>query len=471
MPTFWRPVARLGRGIRAFAVELVCDARDLPMELVRRVLAARLTWTIMAINVLIHVIAQSTGADDPLGTLATTSGFSIEEVSRGEWWRLLTAAWVHGDDSHLYGNMKFLVITGLLLEPVVGSRWFAFIYGFSMVVVSIANVGFSGNDCIGSSGSIYGLMGALLIVPVCSRRWQSKLVWISTCWLVMDGFDWAREDPTVGHTAHASGLLAGMLAATLVEARGTSVAFLRSWRRTLAAAAGILLVASCEVADTRWMPNWFAMRARTAQAVNDSTAASAQWQRVVDLADPGRPVEAWLISGAADFDFNSGNVARARVLYQEVAPTLNDTHVYTWLGRMHARITPRDEYAAEANYLAALKVNPDSPEALNALALLYLSSKDSALFMPDSALVLTRKAILLDDVRSSAFVRTCAFAHLYCDEGVAAVELMRLAIRLGPEDRGRYEMDLSKMLECIEDDSAETPEANDGRAADEGRPS
>ena len=466
MPTFWAPIARLGRGARAFAVGLVCDARDLPMELVRRVLAARLTWTFVAMNVGVHVIAKSIGGDDALETLGNVSGFSVADVSRGEWWRLVTFAWVHNDDSHLYANMQCLAVYGLLLEPIVGSRWFAFIYGCSMAGSSAIDLGFAGNDTVGSSGAIFGVIGAMLVLPASSRRWHSRLVWLWTFHFVLTSFDSARENPLVGHPAHASGLVAGMLAATLVEAYGAGAVLLRSRRRTLAAAAGILLVASCELADTRWMPNWFAMRARTAQALDDSTAAFAQWQRVVALADPSRPVEAWLISDAADFDFNSGNVARARTLYQRIAPSLNDTHVYTWLGRMHARVTPRNEYVAEVYFLEALKVNPDSPEALNALALLYLSSKDSTLFMPDSALVLTRKAILLDEVRSAAFVRTCAFAHFYCDEDASAVELMRLAIRLGPEDRERYEADLAKMLKWIEVEGAAGTDLTDGMAAD-----
>lgn len=93
------------------------------------------------------------------------------------------------------------------------------------------------------------------------------------------------------------------------------------------------------------------------------------------------------------------------------------------------------------------------------LALLYLSSTDSTLFKPDTALALSRQAMLLDEVQSSLFVRTCAFAHLYCDENSSALELMRLAIRLGPENRERYEKDLARMLKCIEEEEAETADS------------
>ena len=48
-----------------------------------------------------------------------------ERVSAGEYWRLLTAPWLHGGLDHLVGNGVALFILGMVCEHAFGGRQFA----------------------------------------------------------------------------------------------------------------------------------------------------------------------------------------------------------------------------------------------------------------------------------------------------------------------------------------------------------
>ncbi len=97
-------------------------------------------------------------------------------VWEGEAWRLFTAMFVHADIIHLLSNVLFLLIYGLRLEELKGSRW---------VLLTFILSGFAGNvlsliimrpDIIslGASGAVFGLLGALLVLLAKKYPSQAK---------------------------------------------------------------------------------------------------------------------------------------------------------------------------------------------------------------------------------------------------------------------------------------------------------
>ncbi len=73
----------------------------------------------------------------------------------------LTAAYLHADFGHLFGNMVFLFIYGLIVEGKVGWWRFALIYNFCAIAASIS-IGvvsiFMSGACLGASCAIFGIM-------------------------------------------------------------------------------------------------------------------------------------------------------------------------------------------------------------------------------------------------------------------------------------------------------------------------
>ena len=127
-------------------------------------------------------------------------------VTSGEWWRLITAGFLHGSIIHLLFNVYILWVLGSQLENIVGKAKFILIYFGSLLGGSLASYLFSpfGSYSIGASGAIFGLMGAMLIV---GRKRNLDISQITTLVVinvvigfVLSGIDWR---------AHLGGLAAG----------------------------------------------------------------------------------------------------------------------------------------------------------------------------------------------------------------------------------------------------------------------
>jgi membrane associated rhomboid family serine protease len=127
-------------------------------------------------------------------------------VTSGEWWRLISAGFLHGSIIHLLFNVYILWVIGSQLESIVGNVKFIIIYFVSLLGGSFASYLFSpfGSYSIGASGAIFGLMGAMLVV---GRRRNLDISQITTLvainvviGFVLSGIDWR---------AHLGGLAAG----------------------------------------------------------------------------------------------------------------------------------------------------------------------------------------------------------------------------------------------------------------------
>jgi membrane associated rhomboid family serine protease len=131
-------------------------------------------------------------------------------VSTGQWWRLLTAGFLHGSILHLLFNVYILWVLGSQLESILGKTKFVLIYFVSLIGGSIASFLFSpfGTYSIGASGAIFGLMGAMLVVGRKKRLDISQVAVLVVLnvviGFVLSGIDWR---------AHLGGLAAGALIA------------------------------------------------------------------------------------------------------------------------------------------------------------------------------------------------------------------------------------------------------------------
>lgn len=90
-----------------------------------------ITYLIIAINILVWVLNVSNGASvlqAPADKLLLWGGNAASEVQKGEWWRLLTATFLHSGLMHLAMNMLGLFSVGITVERIYGHRLFTLIY-------------------------------------------------------------------------------------------------------------------------------------------------------------------------------------------------------------------------------------------------------------------------------------------------------------------------------------------------------
>ncbi|MGH8774496.1 MAG: rhomboid family intramembrane serine protease [Jiangellaceae bacterium] len=115
----------------------------------------------------VMVIGRDVVVQFALVTLAIApDGSELIGVVDGEWYRMLTAAFLHEQIWHLGLNMYALWILGGMLEPVLGRWRFIALYLVSALGGSAASLlGLaSGGVALGASGAVFGLMGALFVV-------------------------------------------------------------------------------------------------------------------------------------------------------------------------------------------------------------------------------------------------------------------------------------------------------------------
>src|SRR4030095_10056575 len=96
-----------------------------------------------------------------------------ERVVAGEYWRLLTAPWLHGSTEHLIGNGIALYILGMMCEAAFGPVQFIVLYVLSGLAGSLVSVLVSAGPSVGASGAIFGLQGAAIVLL---RRERERLL-------------------------------------------------------------------------------------------------------------------------------------------------------------------------------------------------------------------------------------------------------------------------------------------------------
>jgi len=163
-------------------------------------------------------------------------------VAQGDWWRLITAAFLHYGPIHLGMNMLALYWFGSVVEGAIGHLRFLALYLAAGLAGSAGALLLSPNAVtVGASGAIFGVLGAMLI-----------LEWLTTgrltgnaMTLIVINLAFTFAVPNISAGGHIGGLVAGIA--------GTyAFATLRRYRSQLPGIAVTLLIAAASVAIAYW---------------------------------------------------------------------------------------------------------------------------------------------------------------------------------------------------------------------------
>ena len=129
----------------------------------QRIKRLTLTEILISINVAMFILTQI--VDMATGDGLLRLGAKVNAlIGLGEYWRLLSAMFLHADLMHLIFNMMALYILGKDIERFFGKKKFLAIYFLSGLVGSAASYLLVENISVGASGAIFGLMGANLFL-------------------------------------------------------------------------------------------------------------------------------------------------------------------------------------------------------------------------------------------------------------------------------------------------------------------
>jgi membrane associated rhomboid family serine protease len=182
----------------------------------RAVSGAVVTWALVAINVLLYLIElarPSLGYDlGMIGLGRFTNGGPLQGVAEGQWYRLITSAFLPPPGGGLgpldiIFNMWALILVGPALERLLGHGRYLTVYLVSALGGSVALYVLVPYElALGASGAIFGLFGAWFVV---ARRLRLDSRWIVT--LVVLNLVIGFVVPNIAWQAHLGGLLAGGL--------------------------------------------------------------------------------------------------------------------------------------------------------------------------------------------------------------------------------------------------------------------
>jgi membrane associated rhomboid family serine protease len=125
------------------------------------------TFTLIGINVGVYLLQLLMGGQiNGTGTWIYEHGVLFgPAVANGDWWRLITAAFLHYGILHLGMNMLVLWIIGPPLEEYFGHGRYALVYLVSGLAGSAGALIWSPTALtVGASGAIWGMMGAALVL-------------------------------------------------------------------------------------------------------------------------------------------------------------------------------------------------------------------------------------------------------------------------------------------------------------------
>jgi membrane associated rhomboid family serine protease len=126
------------------------------------------TLVLIAVNVAVYLatVAQGGRIDRPTGDLFFDGALVGALVADGDWYRLVTATFLHGGILHLLFNMAALWWIGSIVEQSLGTLRYLLVYAVSGVAGSAGALLLSDPTAVtvGASGAVYGILGALLIL-------------------------------------------------------------------------------------------------------------------------------------------------------------------------------------------------------------------------------------------------------------------------------------------------------------------
>lgn len=233
------------------------------------------TYILVFANVLVFLLMLGTGAQ-PLSLAGTPTPQALMEwgakssasvLIDHEWWRLLTAMFIHAGVLHLATNMWCLWNLGLLGEPMLGPLGMAAVYLLSgtagnlmglavdALLSTLSGTPLSNIPSVGASGAVFGIAGFLIIflksarLPIpeveLKRLRRSVIMFAGINFVLGAGISIAPTEMKVDNMAHLGGFLMG-LALAVPLAREFSRGRARYFRRqsVVFASACVMLAAA-----------------------------------------------------------------------------------------------------------------------------------------------------------------------------------------------------------------------------------
>jgi rhomboid protease GluP len=226
------------------------------------ILATPGTYTLLAINIAVFgwMVVHGVSAKDPTtAQLVHYGATNAYLILIGQWWRLLTATFVHVGLLHIATNMWCLWNLGLLGEPLLGPAGLIAVYLITGIAGNLLSLFFNviHRDGIsvgaGASGAVFGIAGILIVLlsnkklPIPAfelNRLRRSVIQFAVLNLIIGIGANFTSIVRIDNHAHIGGFLSGLALGVPLVPRMTSgrTRYLQRQKVTFAGAAFLLLL-------------------------------------------------------------------------------------------------------------------------------------------------------------------------------------------------------------------------------------
>ena len=170
------------------------------------------TYILLAINILVFILMYVIGnGSTDVGTLYAFGANYAPAVQAGEYWRLITSAFLHIGLVHLLCNMYSLYIIGPQLESFFGRTKYIIIYlGGAIIGNLLANTITPNAIGAGASGAIFALLGALLYFGYHYRVYLGGVIKSQIIPIILLNLLIGFTTQGISNAAHIGGLIGGL---------------------------------------------------------------------------------------------------------------------------------------------------------------------------------------------------------------------------------------------------------------------
>jgi len=373
--------------------------RVMPAPWVHRESTITLTHVIFGANVAVFIaMALASGSVDfahldPRPWGANYGPFTLS----GQWWRLFTYMFLHGDILHIGMNMWCLWYLGPLCEAVYGRWTYAAVYVITGIAGGLASVAWNPEVLsVGASGAIFGLAGALIasfylgefsLSGLSIKGTLSSLIFFAIFNLAFGSFFGG-----IDNACHVGGLVSGLILGALIARAAPQNQDVG--RRIGVLGLVVLLVATAGLGVQRWR---------------------------------GFPLRRFAIAEESA----EKNITRMIAeLQKKVQQSPDDASAHYALA--HAYFTEGDWQEGESELKRVLELEPKNTDARFDLASTYLNQQQPRLAQEQFAELVSENA---NDADAHVGM---GMALAEQRDNKSAVEEYKTAVRLAPQARGVY---------------------------------
>lgn len=170
------------------------------------------TTTLILLNFMMVVVLIIDGGFSLANLVAYGAIFPPLIIEDNQWYRLVTAMFLHGNVFHFLMNSLFLYYLGSHLERLIGGFRYGIMYMIAGIMssLSVLYLGDYGVVTIGASGSLFGIIGGLLLLTFVKRTWFTPQSIKSIRQLVIINLIITFAIPNISTPGHLGGLITGL---------------------------------------------------------------------------------------------------------------------------------------------------------------------------------------------------------------------------------------------------------------------